>query len=123
MRSDEVESPLENSESLIRLLLRSTPMSRSRIVCEWAASEEPDRRLAIGRALAGSRFYCIGDASVIEKLSADESARIRKAAALAAAYRWDSWPERCHKVLEKLADDPKESVRVAAREALDRVCE
>jgi len=98
-------------QSLANTLSVLPPLEATHTACVLALSTDRDRRLAIACALEWA-FQLVGDDLVIDHLSADPDARIRRAAARAA------WARRAiggdPGVLARLAHDPDPRVREVA---------
>jgi len=116
------EDPVEEvreaaAEGLGSLLRRAGQMSRTRILGEWATSNDSFQREAVAKALQ-QHLHVLGDAPAIEHLADDPEPRVREATADAATVRSPSRPERYTDVLERLSRDECESVRLAATAGL-----
>lgn len=118
LAGDPVEAVREAAaEGLGLLLRRAGQMNRTRIVGEWATSNDAFQREAVAKSLR-QNLHVLGDAPAIEHLSTDPNARVREATAGAATVRSPSRPERYIQVLERLSRDESASVRSAASQGL-----
>lgn len=106
------------ADSLRRLLERSDPLTRTRIVAEWATSSSGRVRAVVACALAGDLQF-VGQQVVMEHLARDPSAEVRQGVSRAAGARLGVTP-RSLRVLDRLASDNRRSVRLAALGALRR---
>jgi hypothetical protein len=94
-----------------------TDMERVRLITDWATSPSPAVRLALARALAAAPAT-LGLWSVLEHLSFDTDALVRRAVTEAAWLRRREAPERLSRVLLRLADDIDPATRAIARHSL-----
>jgi HEAT repeat protein len=118
LAGDPVEEVREAAaEGLGLLLRRAGQMDRTRIVGEWATSNDSFQREAIAKSLR-QHLHVLGDAPAIEHLSNDPDASVREATVDAATVRSPSRPERYTELLERLSRDECDSVRLAAAEGL-----
>ena len=86
-------------------------LSATHLAATWALSDDPLRKLAVGRALEWS-FPLVGDDLVIDHLSRDRDPAIRAAAARAAWVRRQTGGDLG--VLARLSNDPDPAVRAIA---------
>jgi hypothetical protein len=110
---------LAASHGLARAIQRATPVDRIELVSQWALSESALERAAIARALADPVPVFMLDL-VVEHLTYDSDAEVRKSVAQAAAAHFHEDPASYARIAERLAGDPEVSVRSAARELLAR---
>ena len=105
---DDEDAAAALGRGLALALTELRPLAGTQLAASWAVSPEPLRRLAIANALEWT-FPLVGDALVLDHLSRDADAAIRRAAARAA------WIRGCEPtVLERLARDPDPQVRSVA---------
>lgn len=101
------------------LLERISPVARAQLVCEWAVSESVADRQMVARALESKSPVLFADL-VIDQLSNDPEARVRRAALRAANRRFDEYPAAYTAVAARLTADADRRVRRAARRVLKR---
>ncbi len=104
---------------LARLLEHSDCWARTRIVSEWAGGSHPSQRTAIASALR-NRIPVLGALSVLEALSRDSYAEVRRAVCEAVSCRMEDAPRRCTDILIYAAHDNRRSVRIVAIDGLQK---
>lgn len=111
---DELDAAAALGRGLALALAEMRPLDATHLASTWALSEHPVRRLAVAHALEWT-FKLVGDDLIIEHLSRDADAVVRKEIARAAWVRRAAGGDPG--VLVRLADDPDPQVRAIARRA------
>ncbi|MGD8859841.1 MAG: hypothetical protein PVI30_07505 [Myxococcales bacterium] len=106
--------------SLQGVMRRATPHERLELVARWAQSPSEHERAALAAALRAPVPLLIADLA-IEQLAADQSDLVRELALQAAVARHSEDPDTYTRVVTRMTDDPRVSLRAAARRALERL--
>ena len=96
----------------------SNPMTRTRLLCEWARSSHRCARMAVVNVLM-EEISADGILSIIEHMAEDPSTTVRQDIAVCAGLYYGRAPDRMLRVLSKLKRDERYEVRSMAAGILD----